>query len=135
MAGKANAKSHYAKESHEENSVPTVHVDYMFMNSSDDKQDEDSSDQGMPILVMHDDKTGMTFSTVVPQKGVHPYASVRVSNDLSILGHEKIILKSDGEPAIKALKEAVQADSSMKIEITKTRRTSGSNYQGRKSCV
>ena len=34
------------------------------------------------------------------------------------LGYEQVILKSDGEPAIKALKEAVQTDSSMKIEVS-----------------
>ena len=43
---------------------------------------------------------------------------MRVGNDLAILGHEKLILQSDGEPAIKSLKGAVQADSSMKIEVS-----------------
>ena len=60
----------------------------------------------------------MTFSSLVPRKGAHAYAVVRVCNDLSILGHEKVFLRSDGEPALKSLKEAVQCESSMKIELT-----------------
>ena len=90
----------------------------MFMNSGEEHDQEGHSDPVMPILVMHDEKSGMTFSTVVPNKGLHPYAIVRTCNDLSLLGYEQITLKSDGEPAIKALKEAVQADSSMKIELS-----------------
>ena len=35
-----------------------------------------------------------------------------------MLGYNKIILKSDGEPAIMSLKEAVQAESSCKIVVT-----------------
>ena len=93
-------------------------MDYMFMNSEDCDQEETGEDRGMPILVMSDQDSGVCFSSVVPKKGSHPYAIMRVSNDLAILGHEKLILMSDGEPAIKSLKEAVQADSSMKIEVS-----------------
>ena len=69
-------------------------------------------------MVMLDHGTEMTYSSVVPKKGVHAYAVVRCCNDLSLLGHSKLILKSDNEPAILALKEAIQAESSQKIELT-----------------
>ena len=72
----------------------------------------------MPILIMVDHGCSMAFSSVVPRKGVHAYAVVRACNDLALLGHSKIILKSDNEPAILALKEAIKAESSQKIELT-----------------
>ena len=67
---------------------------------------------------MSDQKTGMTFASLAPRKGAHAYAAMRVCNDLSILGHEEVFLRSDGEPALKTLKEVVQCESSMKIEVT-----------------
>ena len=42
---------------------------------------------------------------------------MRVGNILTMLGHSRMILKSDQEPAIRALKEAAQADSSLKLEV------------------
>ena len=72
----------------------------------------------MPILVMVDHVTDMMFSSVVPQKGVNPYAVMRVSNDLSLLGHVKLVLKSDNEASILSLKQAVRAESSQQIEVS-----------------
>jgi len=46
---------------------------------------------------------------MLPQKGIHPYAVNRLCQDLSkIFGYTSFILKSDQEPAILALKKAVQ---------------------------
>ena len=50
---------------------------------------DESRKRGMPILVMIDHGTNMCFSSVVPKKGVHAYAVVRICNDLSLLGHSK----------------------------------------------
>ena len=72
----------------------------------------------MPVLVMIDQESGMTLSSVAPKKGANAYAILRLCNDLSLLGHAKLVLRSDNEPAILSLKEAAQADSSQKIEIT-----------------
>ena len=70
VAGQAGIKGHYKKAEEEHQEVPTVHVDYMFMNSEDCHQEEIGEDRGMPILVMSDQDTGMCFSSVVPKKGV-----------------------------------------------------------------
>ena len=43
---------------------------------------------------------------------------MKVSNDFSTLDHERIILSSDGGPAIKSLKEAIQTDSSKNIKLS-----------------
>ena len=62
----------------------------------------------MPILVTVDHNTDMTFTSVIPRKGVHPYAVVRACNDIALLGHTHLVLKSDNEPAILALKPAIK---------------------------
>ena len=69
----------------------------------------------MPILVMRDIQsgdcgTGMMFARVVPQKGVNPYAVKNVAADIGLLGYPEIIFKSDNEPSIVALKDAVKME-------------------------
>ena len=63
---------------------------------------------GMLALVMIDGSSGMRSSSLVPRKGVRPSSVVRVSNGLRLLGHIKIALKSDNEPALRASKDVVQ---------------------------
>ena len=125
VAGQAKAKGHFKADCDEKESrIPTVSMDYMFMTEEEEKDEdkdvEDSHEGNMPILVMVDHSNDMTFSSVLPQKGVHPHAVVRTSNDLALLGHSSLVLKSDNEPAILALKEAVRAESSQRIEVTTT---------------
>ena len=71
----------------------------------------------MPILVIKDLKqtsagAGVIFAQVVPQKGVQPYAVKTLAGAVAQLGHREIVLKSDGEPAIVALKEAAKRERS-----------------------
>ena len=107
------------REPEEDNAIPSVHIDYMYMKSQrTDDQEEEDDQESMPILVMSDQKIEMTFSSLVPKKGVHAYAIMRVCNDLSYLGHERIVIRPDGEPALRSLKEVVQTDPSMKIELS-----------------
>ena len=77
----------------------------MFMHGNQEEDEE----RGMPILVVKDEPkegtgTGMVFAYVVPQKGVQPYAVKKLAETIGQLGHPEIVLKSDGEPAIVALK-------------------------------
>ena len=82
--------------------VPTVSIDYMLM-AEDCRMDEDDQEgtdthAGVSILVMVDHPTDMVFSSVVPKEGVNPYAVLRVSNGIALLGHGKLILKGDNIP-------------------------------------
>ena len=79
------------------------------------EREGERENSGMSILVMVDHETDMTLSSVAPKKGVHAYSVVRVCNDLNSLGYNQVILKSDGEPAIMALKEALKAEASQRI--------------------
>ena len=78
-------------------------MDYMFMNSMQEREEE----RGMPILVIKDDRTKMTWAHVVPSTGRDPHAIERTRRDLEMLGHKRVIMKCDGENAIKALRESV----------------------------
>ena len=86
-----------AEASHD---VPHVSMDYCFMG-----QDEEKC---LPILVMKDHRSKMVFSHVVPKKGASiAYCVSQVVRDLEYLGYPKMILKSDQEPAILDLRNAV----------------------------
>ncbi len=47
------------------------------------------------------------FAHIVKEKGAETYSVRRLVQEIRRLGYPKIILKSDQEPAIRALKEAV----------------------------
>ena len=103
VMGRGVSRGHYRKSKEECSGKPVVIMDYGFM-TEEDKAEEES----MPMLVIHDRDTKMKFAHIVPNKGVHPYAVARVAKDLELLGHTEIILKSDGEPAMISLKQAVK---------------------------
>ena len=82
----------------DESLFPVISIDYI-------------ADHEMPVLVVHDRTSKSHFAHAVPSKGVsHPYAERALCRDLTRLGYKKVILKSDGEPAITALVRAVQAN-------------------------
>ena len=76
-------------------------MDYTFM-SRGGVEDE----RVKPILVVKDERTQFLAATFVGSKGATPYAVKFVANFLKNLGHRKVVLKSDGEPSVVALKEA-----------------------------
>ena len=84
--------------------MPVVSIDYMFMSQ---KQSE-SEEKGMPNLVMKDRDTKTVKACTVTSKGVNDYAVRRLVKSIEELGHKKIILKSDGESAIIALKKRIK---------------------------
>ena len=70
----------------------------------DDQEATDESQQ-VKVLVAKCFETKCVFAHVVPQKGVDPerYAVDRLVKDIQWLGHTKVILRSDNEPAIQKL--------------------------------
>ena len=99
VMGSAQSNPHRKGEK-EEQAIPVVSIDYAYM-------EDKSEDRGMPILVMKDRKSKSIAANVVPEKGVNQYAIKRLAKDIQLLGYQKIILKSDNENAILALKRAV----------------------------
>eukprot|EP00971_Amphidinium_carterae_P352708 6492710-Amphidinium_carterae.3 len=86
-------------------STATVGVDYAYLSSTN---------SAAPVLVARCDLTKATFAEVLPSKGtVHPHNLMalvtQVVSMLLQLPHTKMILKSDDEESIKALKRAAAA--------------------------
>lgn len=65
----------------------------------------------------------MVGAHVVPKKGKEAFAIKVLAKDISLLGYPKVILKSDGEPAIVALKDAVKLE--VGIEVIKEESPAG----------
>ena len=96
----AAQSNHHVKSEHEDQAIPVVSIDYAYMESQ-------SEDKGMPMVITKDRSTKAVYADVVQEKGVNQYAVRRVSKNLQLIGHDKIILKTDNERSILALKEAV----------------------------
>ena len=116
VRGKSGSKPHRVNQRMHE--IPTVALDYMFMHSNQGEQEE----RGMPIMVTKDllncgKGTGMISASVLIQKGVCGQAIRKLSSEIGKLGHPEIVLKSDGEPAIVALKQRVKQERSERIVL------------------
>ena len=80
--------------------VPTVSTDYFFMGPYG---------QGvLPMLAVKSHESRMTFAHVVERKGPVDSTTRRLVADLDWLGLRRLVSKSDQEPAILALKQAVR---------------------------
>ena len=99
IAGRAVGQPHRTRseEQKAKSLVPTVAMD-----SRGGVEDE----RVKPILVVKDERTQSLAATFVDSKGATPYAVKFAANFLKNLGHRKVVLKSDGEPSVVALKEA-----------------------------
>ena len=116
IAGQSREDAHPLRTPKErKGEVPRLSMDYCFLgrglkgevpkDAVSLKTPVDEKDGLLPILVMVEQETGCTFSAVA-SKGVNPYSVHVVVEVLTFLGRQKVILITDGEPAIKALAEA-----------------------------
>ena len=100
-----------AEEDHEDGKVSRVAMDYFFMSKKDEEAKEN------PILAMVDEKTGERYARACGSKGVGSHGELDwliqdMTDELKSWGHTggvngHIILKSDNENAVKALRDAV----------------------------
>jgi hypothetical protein len=82
--------------------VPVVGLDYGYLEKREDCPEGESPS---PILVVKDSLTKAIFGEVLPCKGIgHPYCARTLVRIVANLGHPQVVLKSDDEPAIVALK-------------------------------
>ena len=108
VRGKSKESPHRKKTAAEmkevEEGMPTIHVDYCF-------QSKDKATKLITTLVMRERPSGSTASIVAPAKGRDDYVVRRIVETLKQWGNTKvkIIIRSDGEPAIKALVKMVQS--------------------------
>ena len=111
MRARGNVQSHPRTVRSGEGEVPTLHADYFFLGSDGEREDI------MPHLVVRCDRTRRTWATSLPQKGVHPFNTNWFCSIVREAGWKRMILFSDGEPALVALKQAV-VENMRDVEIT-----------------
>lgn len=88
---------------HSEDLVDTVTMDYYYMGEEDGAK---------PYLVAQDRRTGMMMSTSLREKGVADLTATKLlAKFLDVLGYKEVVLKSDGERALIALKRAAARQS------------------------
>ncbi len=87
MKGRAESYGH-AKKVQNEGDVPTIGIDYMYMHSEQEKDEE----KGMPIIVAKDNRTKMIMARVVPSKGLDSYAVETVKKMVERLRYKKVIM-------------------------------------------
>ena len=64
-----------------------------------------------PTLVILDEETGRLIAQVVPRKGLYDhYVAKRVAEILDSTGYGRVVLKSDGEPAINEIQQEAEAN-------------------------
>ena len=85
----------------EEGALPTIAIDCFWY--SEEKKDTAN-------LHVKDNKSKHVWASAVPQKGVDDYAVNFLINCLKETGYQRLVLKSDNENSIKALKEKVKAE-------------------------
>ena len=84
--------------------IPTVFVDFGFFG-----QPEDRAHDTFPVLIVWDRKSRGIWSHPVPSKGVvHPYPARALMADLDFMRYKRVVVKSDHEPSIVALCDAVK---------------------------
>jgi len=79
----------------------------------------DSDDQAiasLPILTGIDRRTKLVFAHMVPKKGHDAQAIKQLAREIKLSGYSRLVLKSDQEPSIKALIEAVKNERAEDIE-------------------
>ncbi|CAK0871008.1 unnamed protein product [Prorocentrum cordatum] len=104
VAGKGKADPHFLKTS-DDFGVQGVACDYCFMG--DAVESDKATDKCLPILVHKFYGDRWVSARVVPRKGPETYAVKATVDDVMQAGFAKFTYKSDGEPAIKSLKQEV----------------------------
>ena len=86
-----------------ERAFPVIGLDYFWFG-----KDEKERESELPSLQVKDEHSGMIWSCVVPAKGADGFAVDFILGILDECGYKRVILKSDNEPSIKALKSKVK---------------------------
>ena len=93
----------------QDGSDPVLSLDYGFFGAPGELPADAVGGSRMPVLVCRDRQSKALFTHLVPAKGVeHFYPEEALLRDIKFLGYSKVTLKSDQEPSIVALANAVK---------------------------
>ena len=82
--------------------------------------------EASPIIIGIDRKDKGVFAHMAPRKGVDAHAIKMIASEIKLTGYNKLILKSDQEPAVREVTEAVERERSENIEVQCVSRLWGS---------
>ena len=88
--------------------IPKIVSDYFFIGrkrasgrAERAQDEEEAAKEGQtPILVIKDTKSKSLFAHACPRKGAEDAVVRKVIADLDSLGYKRVLIKTDGEPAI-----------------------------------
>ena len=112
VEGFGRERAHRAHGS-DERSIPLVSCDYMYLSRKGVFSKEDLSEEernaAVCVLVAKCGVNQCLFAHAVPQKGVDAdgFAVEQLKKDILWLGHSKVVIRSDNEPAILRVVEKV----------------------------
>jgi len=113
VQGKCKSGAHMRTDKSDEEieqEVPVISTDYMGPKSKDKEESKEKTSGSLPIIGGTDRKTKWCFAHMVPKKGLDPHAVAIMGREIKLSGYNRMILKSDQEPAIKELIEAVKRE-------------------------
>ena len=120
VKGKRKNDPHRSSKDKEEQEVPTMSWDYEEQRGKKgvDGTLVDKGEDGRNKTLLGIDRENKWLSAiVVEKKGVNPYAVAAVGREIGNSGFNRILLKSDQEPALLKLLEAVKNERPEDIEM------------------
>ncbi|CAJ1387436.1 unnamed protein product, partial [Effrenium voratum] len=97
-----------AQKGKDERGLPIISMDYFWMGKDSKNRDVPDPEGELPSLQIKDEHTGFVWASVVPAKGADLYAVNFAIQSVEESGYRRIVLKSDNESSIKALKSAIK---------------------------
>lgn len=98
----------HRKQEKDLSAIPTLSMDYFYFAEGE---------QGLTHLQIKDSHSGMSWASPVPAKSDDQFAINFVLGVLEEVGYQRLILRSDNEPAIKTLKVAVKKAASCDVVL------------------
>ena len=96
-------RMHQHRAGGRETTIPAIAIDYGYLNERDDLLQEAA---GAPILVSKCYRDRWIGAAIAPTKGADEYAVAELKNDVMCSGFTEVLIWSDNELAILALKES-----------------------------
>ena len=97
---------HQHREGPNGRTIPVIHMDYAFLTEKGFFRRAELSDaevqNAITVIVGYDSGSKGPFMHVVPVKGsgADKFAAERIVEDIVFLGHTRVLLRSDNEPAL-----------------------------------
>ena len=99
----ASGHMHQHRAGGNETTIPPIAIDCGYLNERDDLLQEAAA---APILVSKCNRDRWIGAAVVPTKGADDYAVAELENDVMCSGFTEVLIRSDSELAILAMKES-----------------------------